>query len=147
MIYSPSPGKTLSSRQSKLHLSCAESDNLMFCFYLSESSKDLSKCLITIFERCIWGEIQISKKQYSVLYQAFEKRTWQKSLRNNWIYSKKGVICKRNVTRHEKAKYKKFLCEPYLLNEGGKCTLHQEFFENVDGSLKNVLPCIVFGNI
>ena len=48
---------------------------------------------------------------------------------------KKEAFCKRNVTRHEKAKYKKFLGETCLLNESDECTLHHEFFENVDGKV------------
>ena len=48
---------------------------------------------------------------------------------------KKEAICRWNIIRHEKAKYKKFLSEPRLLNEGDKCTLHHDFFENVDGNV------------
>ena len=107
---------------------------LPFYFKLFVSSKELSKCLMTIFERCICGEIHISKEQYCALDQALEKRTCKKSLRNNWICLKKEAICKQNAIRHQKATYKKFLSEPCLLNEGDECT-HHEFFKNVDGKV------------
>ena len=51
------------------------------------------------------------------------------------FFRKKKAICRRNVIKHEKAKYKKFLSEPCLLNDGDKCTLHHQFFENVDGKV------------
>ena len=45
---------------------------------------------------------------------------------------KKEATCKQKVIRHEKAKYKKFLSGPCLLNEGDEWTFHHEFFENSD---------------
>ena len=97
------------------------------------SSKELSKCLITIFERCICVEIHISKKQYCTLDQALERTCKSHSGIIGFTW-KKEAICKQNALRHQKAKYKKFLSEPCLLHEGDECT-HHEFFENVDGKV------------
>ena len=47
---------------------------------------------------------------------------------------------------HEK--YKIFLSEPCLLNDGDECTLHHRIFQKRWWKiLNNVLPCIVFENI
>ena len=107
---------------------------LSLYFKLLESYEELSKCLITIFERRICGKIHISRKHCCTLNQTLVKRTCQKSLRNNSICSKKKeAICKRNVIRHEKAKYKKIWSEPCLLNDGDECRLYHEFFKNFHG--------------
>ena len=64
------------------------------------------------------------------------KKEHGKSHSGKIVFSwKKEETCKQNVIRHEKAKYKRFLSEPCLLNEGHECTFHHEFFENFDGKV------------